>query len=180
MEEWTHDSLFKGIFAAFPACCGSRCSRAVALLCAGRGAVRSLSLFRRRTVRFLPCRRARRSLWPIPASNEEKEFLTAGTLFLPSGKSSCRNSAGNPFPDAAFSSADGNASPAFRIAATPESPFRSEADDWYWTVPLPCTPPSDKVRNMLRRAAQEVDTAPEPWGPEAASLAAILLTVPDI
>lgn len=58
------------------------------------------------------------------------------------------------------------------LRATPESPFRSEADDWYWTVPLPCTPPSDKVRNMLRRAAQEVDTAPEPWGPEAASLAA--------
>lgn len=58
------------------------------------------------------------------------------------------------------------------LRATPEGAFSSDAADWYWTLPLPCVPPSDKVRNMLRRAAREVDIREEAWGPEAAALAA--------
>ncbi len=58
------------------------------------------------------------------------------------------------------------------LQATPEGEFSPIAKDWYWTLPLPCVPPSDKVRNMLHRATREVDIREEAWGPEAASLAA--------
>ncbi len=57
------------------------------------------------------------------------------------------------------------------MQAAPDGPFSRDPEDWYWTLPLPCVPPSDKVRNMLRRAERDVEIRQEEWGPEAASLA---------
>lgn len=56
--------------------------------------------------------------------------------------------------------------------AVPDGAFSPDPEDWYWTLPLPCVPPSDKVRNMLRRADRDAEIRQEEWGPEAASLAA--------
>lgn len=52
-----------------------------------------------------------------------------------------------------------------------EAPEHAQVSrDCYWQLPLPAPKPGQKLRNMLARAARDVETAPEAWGDEHEAL----------